>query len=156
VPNFEAKALPSTDAHSKILTKNLDLTMSALEVPVSATRNRFKSSNSPSTPTTTREDQAFMNGTPRTATSAHSHHGRVTSIERLQADLRSPRTRPGPEYPLDARDDAVEMSLLGNEYRDDRGGLLEGEEEDENKDKTPKPLSKKDKKAMALLIVLCK
>jgi hypothetical protein len=97
-----------------------------------------------------------MNGTPRTATSAHSHHGRVTSIERLQADLRSPRTRPGPEYPLDARDDAVEMSLLGNEYRDDRGGLLEGEEEDENKDKTPKPLSKKDKKAMALLIVLCK
>ncbi|CAG8583490.1 13372_t:CDS:10, partial [Acaulospora colombiana] len=75
---------------------------------------------------------------PKTATSAHSHHRKVTSLDRLQANLRSPRTPP-PEYPVDAQDDAVQMRLLGNDYRDD---------------KTPKPLSKKDKKAMALLIVL--
>ncbi|CAG8495233.1 12197_t:CDS:2, partial [Acaulospora colombiana] len=55
VPNLDVTrpklsiALQRTQQNSQ---QNLSLTMSALEVPVSATRNRFKSSNSPSTPTT--------------------------------------------------------------------------------------------------------
>lgn len=89
-----------------------------------------------------------MNGTPRTA----RHHVHSSSVETPLAEALSPRSRTAAEYPVDERDDAVEMSLLGNGQH---ARAAEAEEDVETKDKTLKPLSKKDKKAMALLIVLC-
>ena len=93
-----------------------------------------------------------MNGAnPRSANSAH---GQSSSLERLQADARSPRSRSGADYPRDERDDTVEMSLLGNGGRVHDSSLL-AEEEEHEKDRAAKPMSKKDKKAMTLLIILC-
>jgi hypothetical protein len=114
--------------------------MSTLDVPVSATRNRFKSNGS------TPKSSTHMNVTPRTAISGHVH---TSSLERVQAELRSPRSRTEAEYPADDQDAAVEMSLLGN-------GHPSQVVEDDSKDKDHKPLSKKDKNAMTLLIILCK
>jgi hypothetical protein len=89
-----------------------------------------------------------MNGMPRSANSAH---GQSSSLERMQAEARSPRSRSGADYPRDENEDEVEMRLLGNEQRDT---LLT--EADEDKDRSAKPMSTKDKRAMTLLIILCK
>jgi hypothetical protein len=90
-----------------------------------------------------------MNGTPRTA--RHKVHS--SSVDLPNGGLLSPRSKAATEYPVDEREDAVEMSLLGNGQRAHAG---DPEIDEEPKDKTLKPLSKKDKKAMALLIILCK
>lgn len=118
------------------------VTMSTLEIPASATRNRFKTNSS------TPKSSDFMNGMPRSANGAH---GQSSSLERIQADARSPRSRSGADYPRDENEDEVEMRLLGNEQRDT---LLA--EADEDKDRSAKPMSTKDKRAMTLLIILCK
>lgn len=89
-----------------------------------------------------------MNGTPRTAIGGHVH---TSSLEHVQADLRSPRSRAESQYPLEEHEEhepGVEMSLLGNGHPSDVT-------DDETKDKGHKPLSKQDKNAMTLLIILC-
>ncbi|KIM33814.1 hypothetical protein M408DRAFT_325408 [Serendipita vermifera MAFF 305830] len=118
-----------------------------LEVPVSASRNRFK--NTPTTPL----DTGYMNGTPRSAAGSTAH-GQSSSLERLQAEARSPRSRSAADYPQDEREDTVEMSLLGNGGRADHDSHIVEEQEEEDKDRSKKPMSKKDKKAMTLLIIL--
>jgi hypothetical protein len=116
------------------------VTMSTLEIPASATRNRFKTNSS------TPKSSGFTNGMPRSANGAH---GQSSSLERLQADIRSPRSRSGADYPRDENEDEVEMRLLGNEQRDTLA------ETDEDKGHSAKPMSTKDKRAMTLLIILC-
>lgn len=89
-----------------------------------------------------------MNGIPRTPnTSIHAH---TSSIDQGHADIRSPRSKTT-DYEEDEHEDRVEMSLLGNDREQER---LVPEEEEEEK-RTQRPLSRKDKNAMALLIVLC-
>jgi hypothetical protein len=117
--------------------------MSTLEIPASATRNRFKTNSS------TPKSSGFMNGMPRSANGAH---GQSSSLERIQADIRSPRSRSGADYPRDENEDEVEMRLLGN-GNEQRDTLLA--EADEDKDHSAKPMSTKDKRAMTLLIILC-
>lgn len=90
-----------------------------------------------------------MNGKP----SSPGAHGQSSSIERLHSEALSPRSRSGADYPRDERDDTVEMSLLGNGAQAEE--RLLAEEEQEDKDRPAKPMSKKDKQAMTLLIVLC-
>ncbi|KAG8820624.1 hypothetical protein FRC17_010103 [Serendipita sp. 399] len=89
--------------------------------------------------------------TSRATTTNGVYHAHSSSVEKLNADALSPRSRSRDEYPSDAHENAsVEMSLLGNGARVDT--VLE--EEEGEKDKSLKPLSEKDKKAMVLLIIL--
>ncbi|KAG8873460.1 hypothetical protein FS842_008583 [Serendipita sp. 407] len=119
--------------------------MSTVDSPVSSTRKRTKPNAS-----TTRGQAPIVNMSRATTTNG-KYHAHSSSLEKLNGEALSPRSRSREEYPLDTHEDApVEMSLLGNGVRVDAAL----EEDEEEKDKLSKPLSEKDKKAMVLLIIL--
>lgn len=94
--------------------------------------------------------------------SRHVSRGQSTSLESISIQPRTPKTPRGPNMngwtPGDGETiDEVEMSLLGEEERLQAANELSVEEEQAYLSQTEKrQVSAKDKRAMGLLIVLCK
>ena len=83
--------------------------------------------------------------------------GQTTSLESISIQPRTPRTprSNGGHYrgSDDIAADEVELSLLGEEER--REGMTVEEEQEYLAQSEKKPISPKDKRALALLIILC-
>jgi len=84
------------------------------------------------------------------ATNSDRPHTRSSSLQRNQASVRPLHSANGHNYGREDEDE-VELSLLGEQER--RQAALGVDSADVEKPRVP--LSTKDKKAMALLIILC-
>lgn len=113
--------------------------MSSRDAPASAARKRIKTGE-----VIDKHSQPTMNGSNGTT----SKHGHSTSLQSIEVIPRSPKSRG--QYSAVSDDDEVEMSLLGHHEATEEATHV-----DEPKDKPIKPLSRKDKNAMVLLIILC-
>src|SRR5258708_1275512 len=85
------------------------------------------------------------------AADSASLHARSSSLQRHQASTRSPRPANGHHYALE-QEDGVELTLLSDQEQ--RQAAL-GVDSEEVREKLKAPLSKKDKQAIVLLIILC-
>lgn len=115
------------------------------DLPTSAPRKRTRQATAAAA-AAAEQQQNSMNGT---AGNIPSHHAHTSSLQSVTVVPRSPKNRG--EYPLDHDEDEVEMHLLAG-HTDDS----EPRSPATNEKTSDKPLSKKDKNAMILLIVLCK
>lgn len=100
-----------------------------------------------------------LQGSPKTparnmATNSDSQHTRSSSLQRNQASIRPLHSANGHNYSREEEDD-VELSLLGEQERRQAALGVDSADVEEVREKPKVPLSTKDKKAVALLIILC-
>ena len=88
------------------------------------------------------------------STSSDSPHTRSSSLQRNQASIRPVHSANGHNYGGEEEDE-VELSLLGDQERRQAALGVDSADAEEVREKPKVPLSTKDKKAVALLIVLC-
>lgn len=81
-------------------------------------------------------------------------HGRSSSLQRNQASIRPPHSANGHDYGGEEEEE-VELSLLGEQERRQAALGVDTEDMEEVSEKMKAPLSRKDKQAMTLLIILC-
>ena len=98
-------------------------------------------------------------GSPKTparnmATNPDSPHSRSSSLQRNQANIRPLHSANGHHFGREDEDD-VELSLLGEQERRQAALGIDSADVEGVREKLKAPLSTKDKKAMALLIILC-
>lgn len=88
------------------------------------------------------------------ATNPDSPHSRSSSLQRNQANIRPLHSANGHHFGREDEDD-VELSLLGEQERRQAALGIDSADVEGVREKLKAPLSTKDKKAMALLIILC-
>jgi PAT family acetyl-CoA transporter-like MFS transporter 1 len=98
-------------------------------------------------------------GSPKTparnmAANSDSPHPRSSSLQRNQANIRPLHSANGHNYGREEEDE-VELSLLGEQERRQAALGVDSADVEQVREKPNIPLSTKDKKAMALLIILC-
>jgi len=88
------------------------------------------------------------------ATKPDSLHARSSSLQRNQANTRSSHSANGFGHGR-GEEDEVELSLLSGQERRQAALGVDSADGEDVREKSKAPLSKKDKQAMVLLIILC-
>lgn len=91
---------------------------------------------------------------PNMATKSASPPARSSSLQRTQANIRSSHSTNGFGYGREDEEE-VELSLLSGQQRRQAALGVDTDDVEGVREKSKAPLSKKDKKAMTLLIILC-